>query len=101
MSFLIRQIQESGNRLQHKAESFSNRCVQLSETIKESVEQKISIIKKMENEVLQEVEMIKSQQKITYENISKRIGILKDKIETNVINGKSSSKVLIMHIFSH
>lgn len=98
MSFLIKQIQESGNRLKHKADSFSNRCVQLTESIKESVEQKITIIKNKEKVVLQEVEMIKSQQIINYESINNRIEALKEKIETNVINGKSSSKVSLNNV---
>lgn len=51
------------------------------------------MIRKMEKEVLQEVEMIKSQQKIIYDNITNRIGALKDKIEQNVMSSKSNSKV--------
>lgn len=58
----------------------------------------------METEVLQEVEMIKSQQNIVFENINNRIGALIEKIEMNVVNGKSGSKVKLnnyVNIFNY
>lgn len=93
MSFLVKQIEESEKKLHHKAETFSNRCALLTETIKESVEQKINVIKKMETQVLQEVDMINSQQQIICGTITNRIEELKEKIQMNVMNGRTSSKV--------
>lgn len=93
MLLLVKQIEDSGNKLNHKAASYSNRCIQLTDTIKESVEQNISTIRKKEQDILKELEMIKSQQTIIYNNINNRLENLKEKIEVNTANGKSTNKV--------
>ncbi|KAJ8972295.1 hypothetical protein NQ317_018629 [Molorchus minor] len=49
LSLLVNQIKESENRLKHKADNFINRCDKLNVTIKETVQQKIENIHKMEN----------------------------------------------------
>lgn len=93
MSFLIKKIEELSGRLKHKAEAFSSRCDQLTETIMVSAEQKLNSIRKMESEVLQEVAMIKSQNKIIFEDINHRIDTLKEKIDLNVTSVNSTAKV--------
>lgn len=91
LNVLVKQIDESGNRLQHKAETFSNRCDQLKDTVKDSIEQKINKMKKKEKSVINEVEVIKNEGKIRYNNISERVKTLKEKIELNIMNGQNSN----------
>lgn len=93
MTLLVRQIDESESRLKHKAETFATRCDQLNDTVKESVEQKIINIGKMEKSILKEVASIKEDGTTRYGNINKRILELKDKIRYNIKEGRSNHKV--------
>ncbi|XP_018563372.1 tripartite motif-containing protein 2 [Anoplophora glabripennis] len=90
---LVRQIDESESRLKHKAENFATRCDQLNDTVKESVEQKIAYIQKMEKVVLKEVASIKEDGSTRYMNIDSRILDLKDKIQYNIKQGRNSNKI--------
>ncbi|XP_023019781.2 uncharacterized protein [Leptinotarsa decemlineata] len=84
LSVLVKEIEESGMRLKHKADNFASRCDQLEETIKEIVEEKISKIRKMEESVLNDVSAIKTQSDVLYENIKTRMDSLKNKIQSNI-----------------
>ncbi|KAJ8927538.1 hypothetical protein NQ314_019983 [Rhamnusium bicolor] len=93
LSLLVRQIDESESRLKHKADNFINRCDQLNDTIKETVQQKIQNIYKMEKSALKEISLIKEQGNITCENINSKISELKDKIKYNITEGRNSHKI--------
>ncbi|XP_050504396.1 RING finger protein nhl-1-like isoform X5 [Diabrotica virgifera virgifera] len=91
LSLLIKQVEESRDRLNHKAQNFSGRCDQLEETIKKSIEKKIQKIKKMEHDVLLDVTSIKEQNSVVKDMINNRIDLVKEKVE-GIINDNKHSK---------
>lgn len=93
LTLLVRQIDESENRLKHKAENFATRCDQLNDTVKDTVEQKIVNIQKMEKSILKEVASVKEDGVTRYTNINSRILDLKDKIRYNIKEGRNNNKV--------
>ncbi|KAJ8926023.1 hypothetical protein NQ315_009878 [Exocentrus adspersus] len=93
LTLLAKQIDESESRLKHKAENFSTRCDQLNHTVKETAEQKILHLKKMEKLVLNELTSIKDEGAVRYNNISKSILELKDKIKYNMREGRNNNKI--------
>ncbi|KAJ8948102.1 hypothetical protein NQ318_008455 [Aromia moschata] len=93
LSLLVKQINESESRLRYKADNFNNRCDKLNDTIKETVEQKIQNIHKMEKRAFDEVTSLKEQGTVRYENINARILELKDKIQYNINEGRNGNKI--------
>ncbi|XP_057668937.1 RING finger protein nhl-1-like isoform X2 [Diorhabda carinulata] len=91
LSQLTQQIEESKLRLSHKSQNFSNRCDQLVETIKESIEQKIANIRESEKNVLLEVKAIKEQGNVLHDMITCRVEAVKGKIQ-DIINDKKQNK---------
>ena len=90
---LVKQVDESKVRLDHKLENFENRCQRLVERIKETTLQKIELLKAKEEKVLKDVETLVGEGNTTYDDISTRLEELKTKISGNSFhnnNGKVS-----------
>ncbi|XP_072388194.1 uncharacterized protein [Diabrotica undecimpunctata] len=91
LSLLIKQIEESRDRLNHKSQNFSDRCHQLEETIKMSIAKKIQKIKNMEYDVVLDVASIKEQNSMVKDMINNKIDLVKQKVE-GIINENKHSK---------
>lgn len=98
ISTLVKQVDESKLRLEHKLENVENRCEQLIENIKEATERKIELIKMDEEKILKEVELIVLERKTSYSNINTKIDELRNKLTSGTLEN-SPGKVCIIQNF--
>lgn len=77
LSILVKQVEESKIKLDHKLENFENRCEQLVERIREATLEKIELIKMDQERVLLDVEAMLKEKKAAYESIILKIDDLK------------------------
>jgi tripartite motif-containing protein 2/3 len=92
LTTLVKQVDESKVRLDHKLENFESRCRQLVENIKEATLQKIELIKMDEEKVLKDVQVIMEEGKVAHHNIDDKLQELKDKLTSKSFE-KSPGKV--------
>jgi tripartite motif-containing protein 2/3 len=92
LTTLVKQVDESKVRLDHKLENFESRCRQLLENIKEATLQKIELIKMDEEKVLKDVQVIMEEGKVAHHNIDDKLQELKDKLTSKSFE-KSPGKV--------
>lgn len=95
LSTLLRQLDESENRLGHKLEYKEGRCDQLKENIKTTADHQIDIIQELERGALEKVENLRNDHKSAAEELKKRIADLKENISQTYPTTPESHKVHI------
>ncbi|XP_044264877.1 RING finger protein nhl-1-like [Tribolium madens] len=98
VSILVKQVDESKMRLDHKLENIENRCGQLVDNIKEATERKMELLKMDEEKVLKEVESIVREGKKNYNKISSKIDELKNKLTSNTLQNSPGKIFSFMNL---
>lgn len=93
LDLLIKQLNESEDKLQHKLDNFENRCDTLQEKIKKATVKKIEEIRSIEQQTLKEVEGIKKEGKVASDVLSDGIHSLKEDIKSKSKSRNNTQKV--------
>ncbi|KAL1501536.1 hypothetical protein ABEB36_006839 [Hypothenemus hampei] len=98
---LVKQLEESQERLTHKYESFLGRCQTLTEKIRKATKQKIETTLSDERAILEEVDSLRKESAITSEILFDGIKHLQETIERKSQDQKSNTQKVTTYLKLH